>query len=774
MVVKRRSPLRKRYIRDLKSDFGKYAVIFLLLMLSISFTSGYIVAGDSMVIAYNESFSKYNVEHGHFVSETKMSGSKERAVSELGINVYELFYTEKEAKDHGVLRIFADREELNKVCLMTGEMPRGRHEIAIDRMYADNNELKPGDSLEVDGDSYEITGLIALPDYSALYQDNDDMMFDASLFGVAIVTRRAFESLDNLKYCYAWKYQKFDGSESEKDVSERLMKELNKIVSLEEFTPRYLNHAITFTGDDLGGDRAMMEIFLYIITVIIAFVYAITTKDTIEKESAVIGTLRATGYTRSELMRHYMLMPVLITLLSAAVGNVIGYTLFKDICADLYYGSYSLTTYRTIWSAEAFLRTTLVPISLMAIVTWLVLRTNLSRTPLEFMRRNLSRKRRKGAMPLSPALPFMGRFRTRIIMQNIPNYLMLFAGILFASMLLMFGLLMPSVMNHQAETITSSMISKYQYMLSVPAEATDEDNLTSAMAEFMKYSKAVETETPGAEKFSAYSLKTVVDGDKISDEVTIYGIQDNSAYINEDIKDGEVWISSLYQDKYQLEIGDEIKLKEAYEDDEYSFKVSGIYNYEGAICMFMTDKTLNKTFDLPDSYFAGYFSNEEIKDIDEKYIGTIVDYDSLTKVSRQLMISMGGFMKLIDVFAVALSLILIYLLSKIIIEKNAHSISMVKILGYRTGEIGGLYILSTSIMVIISTGISLYLSKIVIEYLWRSVVAKRIGGWIAIVFDPAIYVKMVALILAAFAVVAMFELRKIKKNPMTDALKNVE
>ena len=131
-------------------------------------------------------------------------------------------------------------------------------------------------------------------------------------------------------------------------------------------------------------------------------------------------------------------------------------------------------------------------------------------------------------------------------------------------------------------------------------------------------------------------------------------------------------------------------------------------------------------------------------------------------------------MNLIDVFAVALSMILIYLLSKIIIEKNAHSISMIKILGYRTGEIGGLYILSTSIMVIISTGISLYLSKIVIEYLWRSVVAKRIGGWIAIVFDPAIYVKMVALILAAFAVVAMFELRKIKKIPMTDALKNVE
>ena len=41
-------------------------------------------------------------------------------------------------------------------------------------------------------------------------------------------------------------------------------------------------------------------------------------------------------------------------------------------------------------------------------------------------------------------------------------------------------------------------------------------------------------------------------------------------------------------------------------------------------------------------------------------------------------------------------MVLIYLLSKIIIEKNAQSISMVKILGYTNGEISKLYIMSTS------------------------------------------------------------------------------
>lgn len=71
---------------------------------------------------------------------------------------------------------------------MDGELPSADDEIAIDRMYADNNKLKVGDSLTVGGKKLKITGLVALSDYSALYSNPSDMMFDALKFGVAIVT----------------------------------------------------------------------------------------------------------------------------------------------------------------------------------------------------------------------------------------------------------------------------------------------------------------------------------------------------------------------------------------------------------------------------------------------------------------------------------------------------------------------------------------------------------------------------------------------------------
>ena len=75
------------------------------------------------------------------------------------------------------------------------------------------------------------------------------------------------------------------------------MKAINKEVSLQDYVPRYLNQAINFTGDDMGSDRAMIIVFLYIIIVIMAFVFGITSSNTIMKESNVIGTLLASGYT---------------------------------------------------------------------------------------------------------------------------------------------------------------------------------------------------------------------------------------------------------------------------------------------------------------------------------------------------------------------------------------------------------------------------------------------------------------------------------------------
>ena len=780
-----KNPLRKRLLRELKSEFGKYAVIFLLLAGTISFVSGFLVADGSMLKAYNDGFLKYNIEDGNFQTKKKMNKAQERSVQEFGITVYNNFYTERSLSNDTTLRVFENRSEVNTVCLMEGKMPESADEIAIDRMYADNNNLKVGDTIyEKSGKmetasvrSWKIVGLVALSDYSCLFSDNNDTMFDAVKFGVAIIPEGGLDafSADDLVYDYSWKYDTKPADDTEeKDMSEDLMKDLNGEVALQSFIPQYQNQAIHFTGDDMGSDRTMIITLLYIVIAILAFVFGITISNTISKEASVIGTLRASGYTKNELIRHYMAMPIIVTAISAVIGNILGYTALKKVCAGMYYGSYSLPTYETIWSADAFVLTTIVPIIIMLVVNYVVLWKKLQLGPLKFLRRDLSGKKQRKIVPLSPKLPFFSRFQIRVLFQNMSNYVVLFIGIIFANMLLMFGLIFPSILNHYQESIPKQMICNYQYMLQVPIEAMDEEHKLESMIQMLLFSKAVETENKDAEKFSAYSLEQSMSTGK-KDGVTIYGVAENSRYIPIDFSNNvsNVYISSAYAEKYDLVIGDTISLKEPYGDDVYEFTVEGIHPYEAGIAVFMPQKELNQTFDLGDDYFCGYLSDTEITDIDEKYIGSVIDVDALTKVSRQLMVSMGSMMYFVDGFAIVMFVVLIYLLSKIIIEKNAQSISMVKILGYTNREISRLYLMSTSVVVtaflLISLPIETVLMKVIIK-----IVMQSMTGWISFYLDPKIYVEMFVLGICSYAVVAMVEYRRIRKVPMDTALKNVE
>ena len=787
-----KNPLNKRLPREFRKDFGKYLVIFLLLVITIGFVSGFLVADGSMIKAYNEGIDNYNTENGHFRTSEKMNDAQIQSVEENGIRIYDNFYLEQDLTNGSTMRIFANREQVNLACLMEGEFPKAANEIAIDRMYADNNKISIGDTLKSDTQNWKVTGFIALPDYSCLFQNNNDSMFDSVKFGIGVVTSEAFESLDSplVKYCYAWKYNDEPTTEKEeKEVSDDLMKAINKEVSLEEFVPRYLNQAIIFTRDDMGSDRAMMIVFLYIVIAIMAFVFGITISNTIAKEANVIGTLLASGYTRYELIRHYMAMPILVTLVGALIGNVLGYTIMKDICAGMYYGSYSLPTYVTVWNAEAFLLTTIIPILLMLLVNYTVLRRRLSLSPLKFLRRDLKRRQQKHALSLNRRIPFFSRFRLRVIFQNVSNYLLLFLGILFANLLLMFGLLFPAVLDHYQTVLKDNLLCNYQYILQIPINAMNEDHKLESLVNMLYFQHEVETDNPDAEKFSAYSLKTT-DKEYKEEEILLYGLADNSRYLpidfQETVSDKDVskkedasdatpaYISSAYADKYLLDIGDEITLKEAYEDDTYTFSIEGIYDYEGGLTVFLPQDTFNELFDLGSDYFSGYLSDSEITDIDQKYIGSVIDLDSLSKISRQLNVSMGSMMYLLDGFSIVLFMILIYLLSKIIIEKNAQSISMTKILGYSDREISSLYLLSTTIMVVVFLLLSFPIETVLMNALFRGIMISSISGWIPLYIDPVLYVKMFLLGFGTYLLVALIEYRRIKKVPMDQALKNIE
>lgn len=759
-----RNPLNKRFLRELKGELAKYIVIFVFMTAVIGLISGFLIADESMYDTYNKSFEKYNIEDGNFELYSKADESVIDKLEKENVTIYENFYKEEKVVRHNnikndedsqsTLRFYVNREEVDKVDLMEGSLPEDINEIAIDRMYAVNNDIKVQDTLTVGSRILKVTGLVALSDYSSLFSDNSDTMFDSLKFGVGVVSQKCFDAYDDthIHYVYSWLYDnKPEDDKEAKLMADDFMKTISSNAILVNYIPQYINQAIHFTGDDMGSDKAMMIVLLYVLIVIMAFVFAVTTNNTIVKEANVIGTLRASGYTRGELLRHYILLPIIVTIFGALVGNILGYTVFKDIFVATYYGSYSLPTYHTLWNADAFLLTTVVPVIIMLVINIVIIGCRLKLSPLKFLRRDLSGKQKKKAMRL-PAFGFFNRFRLRIIIQNMPNYITLFIGILFANVLLLFGIMLGPMLTHYQNEITDKLIAKHQYVLKALVDVDDN----------------------AAEKYCVKTLATI-EGRLKSEDVLVYGVKDNSIYADintASLKDNEVYITNGYADKFRIKKGDKITLKEKYDDNEYEFTVKDMYDYPSSFAIFMSDAAFKNVFDKSEDYYSGYFS-DNILDIDEKYVATQITLDDLTKVSRQLDRSMGETFNLVKIFAVVLFAVLMFLLTKLIVEKNTTSISMVKILGYSNREISRLYVTSTTIVVVLSVALSIGLSVVIMNYLFR-VFMEEMSGWISCYYAPHIFPVMFILNITVYVVISFFMMAKIKKIPMDEALKTVE
>ena len=804
-----KNPLIKRIPKELAGDWKKYLVVFLFLVLTIGFVSGMYVANESMLTAADEGITRYKQEDGHFELKEKADSSLIEAIEsgekadipgqveentadvdnddseengksgddldnskKTSVTVYENFFrnededNDNDGKSDGTIRVYAKTDDINLACLLDGDFPQNENEIAVDRMHADNAGMKVGDKISVSGKEFKITGLIAYVNYSTLHEKKTDLMFDAIKFDVAMVTQEGFDRLDkSIHYSYAWKYDHAPADDiEEKEQSDSFMEAMVTQVMLagnevEDYTPKYGNPAINFATDNMGSDKAMGGILLDILVVIIAFIFAVTISNTIANESSAIGTLRALGYTKGELVRHYLSMPVIVTLLAAIVGNILGYTVFKNVVVSMYYNSYSLPVYKTIWNPDAFLKTTVLPVIIMLVVNLIVIVRMMQHTPLQFLRHDMKKNKSKKAMRL-PRWNFMSRFRLRIMFQNKANYLILFVGILFIMEMLAMAVGMPDTLDYYKSNTDGMMFAKYQYVLK--SYVDEEGNIVS-------------TGNKDAEKFDMTSL--LKKSDALDEEVSIYGIADNSSYVKindfDSLKKNEVYISDSFSQKYALNEGDEVKLDAQYEKKTYTFKVKGIYDKSQSIAVFMPIDKFADIFDLKDDQFSGFLSDTKIKDIDENNIATTITIHDITKMADQLDHSMGAYMSYFQVLCILLAAVMIYLLTKLIIEKNETAISMTKILGYENKEIASLYLVSTSIVVVLADLISVVIGTLVMKVAWKMMLFSY-SGWFAFKVKPLGYVKMFAFVLIGYLIVMVFDFKRIKKIPMDQALKNVE
>lgn len=328
-------------------------------------------------------------------------------------------------------------------------------------------------------------------------------------------------------------------------------------------------------------------------------------------------------------------------------------------------------------------------------------------------------------------------------------------GIMFGAVLIAFGDMLPRMLDDYENIVVRDMISEYQYILYDCGEAA-------------------EVTDPGAEKFAMASYDYTKPG-YLTDSITVYGVAEDSRYVPADIPEGKVLVSTGVNAKFGLGSGGSMTLDEKYKrDTSYTLDIAGVYDYESSLAVFMNIADFNRTFGNESGYFTGYFSDSGLTELPEDDVAAVITASDYTKLSTQLMVSMGGMMDLIKWFGALFFIIVVYVLCKQVIERNFQSIAMTKILGFRNGEIAALYIASTTIAVILGLLVSIPFIDVAMKSIVNGYLYTMMTGYLPLTISPATYAVMFFTGLGCYVVVALLQMRKVAKVSKSEALKNAE
>ena len=490
------TPLAKRLPRELKHNIGKYLGIFLLMCGSIALTSGFLLAAHSIGCLIDDMRDEYIIEDGRVITAFEATDDQLEAAADAaedvgGVTFYKNFSIDatfrKSTGDDGTkrtMRTYAHRTEVDLASYCEGAEPQADDEVALDRVFATNNDLAVGDTVELGGRAYTICGIMTQPDSQALFLNNSDFTVNTITYGVAEVSDAGFAALEDAggapTYTYSFTFNDrglsvADRTDAEKDMVEALTYADARVDDLVDADS---NQGIGYARDDVDGDSMMWTTLLDIIIVIMAFVFVVLTDATIEEESAIIGTLLASGYRRREIVLHYLALPAIVGVLASILGCALGVTFFTEPMRSLYYGSYSLPPFQVYWSWEIFVKCAVVPASALILITLVGLLRKMGKTPLQFLRHEASGKSgTKRGLKLPERMGFVARFRLRVFLRNLGNFATLFVGIAFASLLLLFGMAILPTMTHYADNLETSLVAEHQYTLKAPLEleGTDEE-----------------------------------------------------------------------------------------------------------------------------------------------------------------------------------------------------------------------------------------------------------------------------------------------------------
>lgn len=543
-----------------------------------------------------------------------------------------------------------------------------------------------------------------------------------------------------------------DGVQELKDDTEKIIDEIfdSDAGNLLAFIKAKDNVRIQAASGDQELYRSVGTIAGCIILVLISYVLSVFVVHSIDRESSVIGALYALGVKKKDLMKHYVTLPTIIAAVSGIIGTAIAYSnAGVRVQMQDCYNYYSLPNLDVIVMPYLIIYGIIVPPVICWVVTSLVINKRLSRQVLMLIKNE--QRVSKGKDIKLKNMKFMRLFKLRQILRERRTAFTvvfgMFVSLLIAVMSLEIFVYCDNVRIQYPED------TKYQYM----------------------YTYKYPSENPPQGGYEAYAktLKKEIYGYNF--DVTLLGITEDNPFFDTDLADSpsQVTISSSISYKYGLQVGDVITLKDEENDKFYAFEISDITQYAPGFMVFMPyDKAL-ELFGEQDDYYNVVFADHEL-DIEPGRLYSTTTKADVEKAAgifvnqmKSMILTLGGVSALI--FAIVL-----YLMMKVMIDRSAFSIALIKIFGYRQKELKKMYLDGNFYVVAIGALISVPLTKLIMDVVYEPAFVPNVACGIDKAFPIWVYIMVYAVIFILYFIINHLLVRRIKQMLPAEVLKNRE
>lgn len=803
--------LRKRVLRDLKNNLFRYIALAFLIIMGMYVIVSLIGAGYT-IIDNGETHDEANkIEDGQFSVFVPLSDEEISRLEDVGTEVEQMFYEDYDVMDGKTLRVFANRKNIDLVECDEGRLAENDDEIVVEKRFSQVNEVSIGDTIQIAGNDFKVTGIGTSPDYNALFKEMSDTVVDSKVFGTVFVTEGAYdklhatgESVKTETYLYAFRLKGKTTCDDVKDALEDIKVDTDRIddeyfqeywdrtgaaindfkdgikdlksganeladgvAELKKETDSFLKDYDTdlanitsfVTSDDnprTGGAADDQQInvqagyfFGVLLMLLFTYVISVFVVHGIEKESSVIGALYALGVKRRDLMMHYLTLPVIVTTVAGIIGFLIGISNvgIPVQMADAY-AYYSIPAMDVKIPPILIVYGIVMPPLTAIVVNYFVIRKKLSQTALSLIKNEV--KQPKGSNVDLGDMGFVGRFRVRQMLREMRTGLTVVIGMFIALICLMLSL------------NTATFCSKVK-----------KQNVEDTHYEYM-YTYKYPTENPpeGGEAAYAKTLKKEVYG--YNWDVTVLGLSKNTKYFDVDLKDGKnrVAISSSFAEKYCYSVGDEIVLHDEENDIDYGFTVDSVTQYTPAFYVFMTIDDARELFGAGSDEYNVVFSDKDLEVDPARLYATTTkaDIESAAGIFADQMRSM---VVMIVIISTLIFVVVMYLMMKVMIDRSAFSISLIKVFGFRTKEIRKLYLDGNFFIIAIGAAICLPLAKLIMSAVYPSLVS-NVNCGVKLTFAPWLWAALYGGILVLYFIINRVLVGRLNKIVPAEVLKNRE